>query len=77
LAAILDGFNGDGFLVTARVVENKGPNAVIGTVSEQFGVKIPGQHLPGGAMQAVIHFDDALKDAIKEDRQKNDCKQES
>lgn len=70
LAAVLDGFNGDGFFVTARVVENKGPNAVIGTVSEQYGVKIPGQHLPGGATQAVIHFDDALKDAIKEAGQK-------
>lgn len=66
LAAVLDGFNGDGFFVTARVVENKGPNAVIGTVSEQFGAKIPGQYLPGGATQAVIHFDGALKNALKE-----------
>lgn len=47
-------------------MENKGPNAVIGTVSEQFGAKIPGQYLPGGATQAVIHFDGALKNALKE-----------
>ncbi len=66
LAAVLDGFNGDGYFVTARVIEKKGPNAVVGTVSEQVGKKIPGQYLPGGATQAVIHFDDAIKNILKE-----------
>lgn len=66
MAAVLDGFNGDGYFVTARVIEKKGPNAVVGTVSEQVGKKIPGQYLPGGATQAVIHFDDAIKNMLKE-----------
>jgi hypothetical protein len=56
-AAVLDSFNGDGFYVTARVSGSKGPKAVVGTVSEQFGEKIPGQYLPGGATQAFFFLD--------------------
>lgn len=61
MAAVLDSFNGDGFFVSAKVVGNKGPKAVVGTVSEQFGKRIPGQHLPGGATQAFFFLDDAFK----------------
>jgi hypothetical protein len=53
-AAVLDSFNGDGFYVTAKVVGPNGPKAVVGTVSEQLGDKIPGQYLPGGATQAFF-----------------------
>lgn len=57
LAAVLDSFNGDGFFVSAKIVGNSGPKAVVGTVSEQFGEKIPGQYLPGGATQAFFFLD--------------------
>ena len=57
LAAVLDSFNGDGFFVTAKVVGDNGPKAVVGTVSEQFGEKIPGQYLPGGATQAFFYLE--------------------
>lgn len=66
LAAVLDSFNGDGFYVVARVVGNKGPKAVVGTVSEQFGKKIPGQYLPGGATQALFYLEKPFKEALSE-----------
>lgn len=64
-AAVLDSFNGDGFCITARVIRNKGPKAVVGTVSEQFGSKIPGQYLAGGATQAVLDLDKTFNDVLK------------
>ncbi|MCU6499122.1 hypothetical protein LPN04_15095 [Rugamonas sp. A1-17] len=64
LAAVLDSFNGDGFYVSARVVGKKGPKAVVGTVSEQFGEKIPGQYLPGGATQAFFILEEGFKDIL-------------
>lgn len=64
MAAVLDSFNGDGFYVSARVVGNKGPKAVVGTVSEQFGTTIPGQYLPGGATQAFFILEDGFKDIL-------------
>ena len=55
---MLHSFNCGGFLVSAHVVGNeKGPNAVLGTVSEQFGEAIPGQYLPSGATQAFFCLD--------------------
>lgn len=66
MAAVLDSFNGDGFYVSARVVGNKGPKAVVGTVSEQFGEKIPGQYLPGGATQAFFLLDSGIKDILNQ-----------
>jgi len=57
LAAVLDSFNGDGFFVSAKIKGNSGPKAVVGTVSEQFGEKIPGQYLPGGTTQAFFFLD--------------------
>ncbi|RZT10024.1 hypothetical protein SAMN05216319_1527 [Duganella sp. CF402] len=64
LAAVLDSFNGDGFFVSAKVVGSKGPKAVVGTVSEQFGKILPGQYLPGGATQAFFYLDRAFSDAL-------------
>lgn len=66
LAAVLDSFNGDGFFVTAKVIGNKGPKAVVGTVAEQYGEKIPGQYLPGGTTQAFFFLDRAFNDALKQ-----------
>ena len=60
-AAVLDSFNGDGFYISAKVVGKKGPKAVVGTVSEQFGEKIPGQHLGGGATQAFFLLEQDFK----------------
>ncbi|WP_332851763.1 hypothetical protein [Duganella sp. S19_KUP01_CR8] len=60
-AAVLDSFNGDGFYVSAKVVGKTRPKAVVGTVSEQFGKKIPGQHLGGGATQAFFLLDPGFK----------------
>ena len=65
-AAVLDSFNGDGFYVTAKVVGNNGPKAVVGTVSEQFGEKIAGQYLPGGATQAFFFLDEAFTNTLKQ-----------
>ena len=65
-AAVLDSFNGDGFFVTAKIKGNNGPKAVVGTVSEQFGEKIPGQYLPGGATQAFFALEDAFKAALSQ-----------
>ncbi|QDD63361.1 hypothetical protein EJD96_03940 [Herbaspirillum seropedicae] len=63
-AAVLDSFNGDGFMVVARVKGNNGPKAVVGTVAEQFGTRIPGQYLPGGATQAYIDMEASFKEAL-------------
>ncbi|GGC25394.1 hypothetical protein [Pseudoduganella buxea] len=64
-AAVLDSFNGDGFYVTAKVKGYNGPKAVVGTVSEQFGNKIPGQYLPGGATQAFFFLEKSFADALR------------
>jgi hypothetical protein len=64
LAAVLDSFNGDGFYMSAKVVGNRGPKAVVGTISEQFGEKIPGQYLPGGATQAFFYLDRDFSTAL-------------
>lgn len=64
MAAVLDSFNGDGFFVSARVIGNNGPKAVVGTVSEQMGKKIPGQYLPGGATQAFFILEKKFQDVL-------------
>lgn len=63
-AAVLDSFNGDGFYMVARVTGNRGPKAVVGTVSEQFGKEIPGQHLPGGATQAFFYLEQVFSKSL-------------
>jgi hypothetical protein len=37
---------------------------VVGTVSEQFGEKIPGQYLPGGATQAFFFLEKDFKELL-------------
>lgn len=59
-AAVLDEFNRDGYLVVARVNGKTGPKAVVGTVAEQTGEKLPGQYLPGGATQAFFVLDNSV-----------------
>lgn len=64
MAGVLDEFNRDGFLVTSRVEGKVGPKAVVGTVSEQSGKKLPGQYLPGGATQAYFYLDKTLAEQL-------------
>lgn len=52
--AVLDEWNGNGWLVKIHIPSNVKVPACTSTVSEQFGVKIAGQFLEGGAQQAVI-----------------------
>lgn len=66
LAAVLDSYNGDGFFVSAKVIGNKGPKAVVGTVSEQFGSNIPGQYLPGGKTQAFFFLERNFSEILKQ-----------
>ncbi len=69
-AAVLDEFNGDGFVVTGIIPEGHRTKAAIGTVSEQKGNKIPGQYLPGGATQAFIEFSQETASQIKQSAEK-------
>lgn len=62
--AVLDEFNRNGFLVTGKVVGDGGPKAVVGTVAEQTGTKLPGQYLPGGATQAFFFLDQPVADHL-------------
>ncbi|AXM31627.1 hypothetical protein BRN52_06345 [Xanthomonas oryzae pv. oryzae] len=62
--AVLDEFNRNGFIVTGKVSGNNGPKAVVGTVAEQVGVKLPGQYLPGGATQAFFFLDTPVADQL-------------
>ncbi|WP_407280141.1 hypothetical protein U5817_06805 [Aromatoleum evansii] len=62
---VLDEFNRDGFVVVGRVAEPDRIKACVGKVSEQSGARIPGQYLPGGALQAVIDLDSATKAALE------------
>lgn len=51
--AVLDEWNGDGFIITGKVGAN-GPKACVGTIAEQSGKKLPGQYEPGGGTQAFF-----------------------
>ncbi|MCT8276503.1 hypothetical protein [Xanthomonas translucens] len=62
--AVLDEFNRNGFIVTGKVVGENGPKAVVGTVAEQAGKKLPGQYLPGGATQAFFLLDKTVSDQL-------------
>ncbi|WP_234418724.1 hypothetical protein, partial [Xanthomonas fragariae] len=62
--AVLDEFNRNGFIVTGKVSGGNGPKAVVGTVAEQVGVKLPGQYLPGGATQAFFFLDKPVADQL-------------
>ncbi|MCA7083239.1 hypothetical protein K7G19_06430 [Cupriavidus sp. DB3] len=66
LAAVLDEFNRDGYMVVGRVTNTAGPKSVVGTVAEQAGERLPGQYLPGGATQAVFFLDSSTGNRLKE-----------
>lgn len=66
LSAVLDEWNGNGFLVVLHLPEDlvsrmPGTNAWHGKIAEQFGQKRPDQYLAGGGEQVIINLDEILK----------------
>jgi len=66
LSAVLDEWNGNGFLVVLHLPADlatrmPGTNAWHGKIAEQFGEKRPNQYLQGGGEQVIINLDDLLK----------------
>lgn len=66
LSAVLDEWNGNGFLVVLHLPEDlamrmPGSNAWHGKIAEQFGSDIPAQYLQGGGEQVIINLDETLK----------------
>ena len=66
LSAVLDEWNGNGFLVVLHLPEDlamrmPGTNAWHGKIAEQFGGDIPTQYLQGGGEQVIINLDEMLK----------------
>ncbi|HBR4754557.1 TPA: hypothetical protein L9W62_000317 [Klebsiella pneumoniae] len=66
LSAVLDEWNGNGFLVVLHLPEDlatrmPGTNAWHGKIAEQFGQKRPDQYLQGGGEQVIINLDELLK----------------
>ncbi|MGK3141401.1 hypothetical protein [Pantoea sp. C2G6] len=66
LSAVLDEWNGNGFLVVLHLPEDlstrmPGTNAWHGKIAEQFGNDIPAQYLQGGGEQVIINLDEMLK----------------
>jgi hypothetical protein len=66
LSAVLDEWNGNGFLVVLHLPEDfasrmSGSNAWHGKIAEQFGDKRPAQYLEGGGEQVIINLDEVLK----------------
>lgn len=59
-AAVLDEFNGDGYVVVARVREGDRLKSCVGHIAEQTGKDIPGQYLPGSGSleQAFVKMPD-------------------
>lgn len=69
LSAVLDEWNGNGFLVVLHLPEDlatrmPGTNAWHGKIAEQFGQKRPDQYLQGGGEQVIINLDEELKKAL-------------
>jgi hypothetical protein len=62
--AVIDEWNGDGFIVIGTVQESDKLKAVTGKIAEQTGNKIPGQYLPGGGKQAKITFEKHMIDQL-------------
>jgi hypothetical protein len=65
-SAVLDEWNGNGFLVVAHIPPGFAetmPNAKAwyGQIAEQFGVEFPDQYLVGGAPQLVVDMGDLAK----------------
>ncbi|RPE02363.1 hypothetical protein BBB56_07580, partial [Candidatus Pantoea deserta] len=66
LSAVLDEWNGNGFLVVLHLPEDlatrmPGTNAWHGKIAEQFGQKRTNQYLEGGGEQVIINLDEMLK----------------
>lgn len=66
LSAVLDEWNGNGFLVVLHLPEDlatrmPGSNAWYGKIAEQYGNEIPAQYLKGGGEQVIINLDEMLK----------------
>jgi len=66
LSAVLDEWNGNGFLVVLHLPEDlatrmPGSNAWHGKIAEQFGKDVPTQYLQGGGEQVIINLDELLK----------------
>ncbi|UVV73825.1 hypothetical protein [Pantoea agglomerans] len=66
LSAVLDEWNGNGFLVVLHLPEDlttrmPGTNAWHGKIAEQFGQKRTKQYLEGGGEQVIINLDEMLK----------------
>lgn len=71
LSAVLDEWNGNGFLVVLHLPEDlatrmPGTNAWHGKIAEQFGSDIPNQYLQGGGEQVIINLDEKLKKALNQ-----------
>jgi len=69
LSAVLDEWNGNGFLVVLRLPDDfgalmPGSNAWHGTIAEQFGKEVSAQYLKGGGEQVIINLEKTLKDEI-------------
>ncbi|MEA9390186.1 hypothetical protein SJI19_06425 [Acerihabitans sp. TG2] len=65
LSAVLDEWNGNGFLVVLHLPEDlatrmPGTHAWHGKIAEQFGNEIPAQYLQGGGEQVIINLDQRL-----------------
>lgn len=68
-SAVLDEWNGNGFLVVLHLPEDlairmPGTNAWHGKIAEQFGSEISAQYLQGGGEQVIINLDDMLKSEL-------------
>jgi len=66
LSAVLDEWNGNGFLVVLHLpgdlaTRMPGSNAWHGKIAEQFGNEVPEQYLKGGGEQVIINLDEQLK----------------
>ena len=69
MSAVLDEWNGNGFLVVLHLPEDFGThmprsNAWHGKIAEQFGKDIPDQYLKGGGEQVIIELDRGFQNAI-------------
>jgi hypothetical protein len=64
--AVLDEFNRNGMVSIVHYPSHVKVPACVSTVSEQYGRKISGQYLEGGARQAVIEHEKQVIDLINE-----------
>ncbi|MCE0828758.1 hypothetical protein LVQ78_22390 [Buttiauxella sp. A2-C2_NF] len=78
-AAVLDEWNGNGFIVVMKLPDNFASimphvTAWHGNIAEQFGKELPNQYLDGGGKQVIINLGDLaqkISDIGKEVKQSN------